>query len=165
MFAVGYGIETLAGIHENTDIGMFLASCLGVEGIGQTSTHLKQENPVQTVAFGPECEAYSLSDGKLPALVNEDDLVTVVHVEVTNPGDKVLPVPELALYTGKKYIYMETQVDFIRPGESLVLSYTLPFDYRDAAKFSTAEFSLLLREGKSSLEVGSAYLTTRPFGR
>ena len=164
VYAVGYGVEVLDGIHENTDIGIFIFSCLGVEGIGQTSVHLKQENPMQAVTFGPE-EGYALSDGKLPELANADDLVTVVHVEVNNPGDAVMPVPELALYTGKKYIYIEAQVDFIRAGESLLLSYTLPFDYRDAAKYSSAEFGLVPREGESSLEVGSAYLTTRPFGR
>ena len=165
VFAVGYGIEALSGIRENTDIGIFLASCLGVTDIGQTSTLLKQENAVQTVFFGPEHEAYSLSDGKLPELSNEDDLITVIHVETSNPGDTVLPVPELALYTGKKYIYVEAQVDYIQPGESLVLSYTMPFDYRTVPKYSSADFSLVLPEGESSLTVGTVYLTTRPFGR
>lgn len=164
VFAVGYGIEELSGIRENTDIGIFLASCLGVTDIGQTSTHLKQENAVQKVSFGAEHEIYSLSDGKLPALTNADDLVTVIHVEATNSGDTVLPVPELALYTGKKYIYIEAQVDFIQPGEDLMLSYTIPFDYRAAQKYSGADFGLVLTEGESCLDMGDAYLTTRPFG-
>ena len=85
---------------------------------------------------------------------------------VKNAGDTVLPVPVLILKTAQKEYTIEAQVDYIEPGETLLVGYTLPYNYRNYTKFQQIEeFALSVNGAEAELEISNLKLTGRCFGK
>lgn len=103
--AYGYRTEELEGIHENTDIAIFMASLLGVEEFGQTSISHKLNTDLEGLS--------------------EISNTRAIHVSVKNEGDRV-EAPALLIAMADKRGTAYCQTGYVEKGGSVVLSYVLP---------------------------------------
>ena len=144
VYALGYGIEALEGIKENTDIAGFVASVLGEEDFEQesvvTQLYDSKEGGVITLSFDETSSnvelltsAEFLTDESLKDAFHTQ-LISVqnaraLHVTVRNTGEEKVTLPALKIYTTGGALYEAiSQYAYIEGGETLDLTYVLPVE-------------------------------------
>lgn len=168
VFAAGYGVEALAGIKENTDIGILLASYLGEENHGQNSTIYTISEQKEVVTFDDKNREFEIPLKAISEIQESGDFVNAVHMIVKNAGDSVLQLPVLVIEAANKEYTVEPQVDYIAPGEELLVGYTIPSECRKNNVFTKIEKLILsMNDGdaEAELEFSAVKLTARPFGK
>ena len=129
VYAIGYGVENLGGIKENTDVAKFVASLLGEDEFGQKSDVYtlveKGEEPIK-VSFDENQECW-----ELPRDLFLRDLLSVknsraMHIRVKNTGNKEVHLPALLIEGNRIDTCVAPQRDFLDGGEEIILTYVLP---------------------------------------
>jgi len=129
VYAIGYGVENLGGIKENTDVAKFVASLLGEDEFGQKSDVYtlveKEENPIK-VSFGEKHERW-----EFPKDLFLKDLLAVknsraIHIRVKNPENTEIHLPALVIKGNGIDAFVAPQRDFLDGGEGIILTYVLP---------------------------------------
>jgi len=166
IFAAGYGVEALSGFVENTDIGIFIASLLGENEFGQKSTQYKILNDAISVKFDENNREYTIIHEDIPELQESKEFVNVFYLKVTNNSEEVEPTPVLTLRTAGRNYTIKSQLDYIDPDQTLLLGYTLPFEYRKYNKFSEIEeLVFTVENADAEFEFSSMTWVARTFGK
>lgn len=181
--AVGYRTEELNGIIENVDIAAFVASLLGEEDFGMASTRhtlldtskkanielLVEANKSIATAGDKAVEVSFSSDAefvipldKISKVQSSVDFVRVFHMTVKNSSDKTMELPTMKLtLDGDEYI-VEPQEDYIDAGETIILSYTFPYEAWGQDKLeSISELVFTIDGAESTIELSNMKLTER----
>ena len=128
VFALGYGIEELDTIKENTDVAGFVAAALGEDDFEQESSITKLDDVKDILT-------------QLASAKN----VRAIHYVAKNTGAEKVTTPALKIQTTDGATYDAVpQYAYIDAGESLTLTYILPVElWQDNAfaKVSSVELS------------------------
>ena len=140
VYALGYGIDELGGIMENTDIAGFVASLLGEEDFGQesivTQLYDDQENGMMKFSFDENNMHAELFTEELLAKIGAMQNVRAIHFTVRNMGEKVtLPALKIQATDGTTYDAIP-QYAYINGEETLDLTYVLPVELWQNHAFS-----------------------------
>ncbi|MBR6514678.1 MAG: alkaline phosphatase [Clostridia bacterium] len=180
VYALGAGVEeALDGILENTDIAAYVASLLGEEDFGIKSEHrtfIDETN--KSVIIDANDFAEATENGiKVSYDVQHTDLVIpldaltdktadiknarAVHIEITNTGDKRVPVPTLTLEETEDCI---PHHEYISPGETVTMAYIIHHAlWYDNMLNDITVISLGYGSGAyAEFEIGNIYITDRP---
>ena len=143
IYAMGYRTEELTGNHENTDIGIFVASLLGEEEWGtKSTTQVVVEYSKDEVIKG----TYELPMKDLEEGTKELKGIKVLHVTLENKSDKTLCLPMLQFkYKGEQYT-VEPQKSYIEPGETIQVDYPMPEKAWDRKMISKISDVVLVTE-------------------
>ena len=146
VFALGYGVEALDVIKENTDIAGFVAAALGEEDFGQESkvTKLFDGKGDKTIKLSFD---ESITNAELltnAAMIDEfrSQLASTVnaralHLVVRNAGEETVTLPALKIQTASGTSYDAVpQCAYINAGETLTLAYVLPVELWQSNAFS-----------------------------
>ena len=147
IYAMGYRTEELAGTHENTDVGIFVASLLGEEEWGTKSTTqvVKEYSKDEVIK-----ETYELPMKDLEEGTKELKGIKVLHVTLENKSDETLRLPVLQ-FTYKREQYMvEPQKSYIEPGETIQVAYPMPEKVWDRKMISNISDVVLVTEGENA---------------
>lgn len=189
VFAAGYGTETLTGIHENTDLGIFVAGLLGEESFGVNSTtrtlidtgkradvkSLQKANPTAdesefvskekdtlVVAFDENDQDFVLPLEDVSEILDEVESLRTIHMTVTNKADKVMQLPEMKVVFSEKEYIVESEKEYIEPGETMVLSYVFPTKcWKSNAIEKLTELKFTVNGAESELEISDICITER----
>ncbi len=179
VYALGKGVEALNGILENTDLAAFVAGLLGEDDFGVKSTHhtLIDETNKSVIIEANSFAAATDNGIKVSFDSNNSDLVIplealrditanidnmrAVHIEITNTGDKRVPVPTLTLEETEDCI---PHHEYISPGETVTMAYILHHAFWETDMIDDfTVFSLGYGNGVSAeFEIGNIYVTDRP---
>lgn len=147
VYAIGYGVEELSGIRENTDIAMFIASLMGEKNFGQKSE-------VHSVVTKEEGEQWKVSFDEtnyrwnLPIDTLQEELATIenaraIHVKVKNVSDGEVHLPALIIKGQGIDTSVDAQVDYLKAEEEIILTYALPEEcWKDGVMGSVTEMAL-----------------------
>lgn len=157
VLAAGYGTESLYGIQENVDIGMFVASLLGEEEFGHKSTrHLVLDKKESTDG------TFTIPLDKLEKTFEEIKNARVLHVTIENEGEELAALPELQLTHNEREYIVEPQIDYLDEGETIIASYVLPAACWKANQLrKVTEMVLTTNDVKSELAFSEFYMTER----
>lgn len=133
VYALGYGIDALGGIMENTDIAQFVASLLGEENFGQdsvvTGIYDDQTNGKLKFTFDETNICRELFSEDMLAKFDTVKNVRALHFPVTNKGTEKVTLPALKIQTAAGATYdVIPQYAYINAGETLDLTYVLPVE-------------------------------------
>ena len=147
IYAMGYRTEELTGNHENTDIGIFVASLLGEEEWGtKSTTQVVVEYSKDEVIKG----TYELPMKDLEEGTKELKGIKVLHVTLENKSDETLCLPMLQFkYKGEQYT-VEPQKSYIEPGEMIQVDYPMPEKAWDRKMISKISDVVLVTETESA---------------
>lgn len=187
VFAAGYRTEELSGVHENTDIGIFVASLLGEEEFGHTSTThtLLDTNEKEDVKVLLDANP-SAAEGKDTVIATFDETHTefvvpidkctelqetveylrVFHMTVTNTSNVRLPLPTMNFEHMRKAYSVKPQDDYIEPGETVELSYVFPTECWALKQLENISQLIFSVEGaNATLEFSNMRVTERSGGK
>lgn len=139
VYALGYGIEELEGIKENTDIAGFVASILGEDDFetdsAVTNLYDGQAQGALKLSFDEATQGVELLNDELSAKLDAVQNARALHMTVSNTGEEVVTLPALKLHTAEGLTYDAIpQYAYIQPGETLELTYVLPVElWQDGA--------------------------------
>ena len=165
VYAAGWRTEELANTNDNVDVGMFVASLLGVEEFGEKSTLETLVEGEVVLTYDAEKQTLVLPMEAFSEKLKAAENPRVLYVTVKNPGDSIAVLPDLILRTPLEEI-VEPQVDYIGGGETMLVSYVLPGDLwmqKDFAKLLSAAFSA--EAGQENLEFSDLILKERAPGK
>lgn len=167
VYAVGYGVEALAGNQENTDVAIFLAELMGEDNFGQRSEiyelfDVTDKDNVDAVIARNDCaDAVTLTNNGL--LVNygkgegmimnmyvpkdvfelpaeEYDTVTAFRVTMTNMSDSGKRLPSCGVKTADGNLYTAGErITYIDPGETITYTYNLDARFRHTGSLAEVE--------------------------
>ncbi len=159
VLAAGYRTEELKGTHENTDIGIFVASLLGEEEFGEKSeTTVLLENKKEVEITLKDKKAYELPMKELAEGAKELKSIKVLHVTLENKTEEVLPLPSLEFTYRKKAYVVEAQKGYIQPGETIQIDYPMPESVLNRKLMSN------ISDVQLSIETGTATYSLKNIG-
>ena len=159
IFAMGYRTEELAGTHENTEVGAFVASLLGEEEFGAKSTTqvVKEYSKAEVVKGTYELPMKELEEG-----TKELKGVKVLHVTLENTTEETLRLPELQFTYRRERYTVEPQKSYIEPGETIQVDYPMPEKIWDRKLMSNiSEVVLSVEEDAASFLIQNIQVTSR----
>jgi len=154
VLAAGYRTEELSGTHENTDIGIFVASLLGEKEFGAKSTtkvavdYSKEKGEVVTLR-GVD-NNYKLPMEELQKVAEDMKAVKVLHVTLENNTEEVQRLPQLQFKYKMKEYTVKPQKGYIKPGETIQVDYPLPEKTWGKKLLSTISDPILMVEQESA---------------
>lgn len=159
IFAMGYRTEELAGTHENTEVGAFVASLLGEEEFGaKSTTQVVKEYSQEEVVKG----TYELPMKELEEGTKELKGVKVLHVTLENKTEETLRLPELQFTYKRERYTVEPQKSYIEAGETIQVDYPMPEKTWDRKLMSNiSEVVLSVEEDAASFLIQNIQVTSR----
>lgn len=134
VYALGYGIEGLEGIKENTDIADFVAGVLGEEEFAETEsvvTELYNGQSQETLQFSFDASTTNaeLLTADLATKIGAVKNARALHMTVCNTAAETVTLPAIKITTADGAIYEAIpQYGYIKAGETLELTYVLPVE-------------------------------------
>lgn len=159
IFAAGYRTEELRDTHENTDIGIFVASLLGEEEFGAKSTSETVVNyDKEEVVKG----TYNLPMTKIEEGTKDLKGVKILSATLQNTSEERLRLPVLQ-FTYKRAIYtIEPQKSYINPGETILVNYPMPENAWDRKIMSNiSDVSLSVEDETAEFILKNIQVTSR----
>ena len=147
VYAIGYGVEKLSGIRENTDIAAFVASLMGEDEFGEKSKTYslfsKEEGEQLTIDIDETNYRWDLPKDMLLEELATAKNVRAVHINTKNVSGGEVHLPALMIRGESIDISVAPQVDYLEAGEEMMLTYVLPKTcWKDNAFASITEMSL-----------------------
>jgi len=147
VYAIGYGVEELTGIRENTDIAMFIASLMGETNFGQKSevhsVDTKEEGEKWEVSFDEANYRWDLPIDTLQKELATIENARAIHVKVKNVSDGEVHLPALIIKGQGIDTSVDAQVDYLKAEEEIILTYALPEEcWKDGVMGSVTEMAL-----------------------
>jgi len=133
VYALGYGMEALGGIMENTDIAGFVAALLGEENFAQESVvkgiYDDTANGKIKVFFDEINTSHALFTEETLTKFDDVKNARAIHFPITNAGTDKVTLPALKITTAAGETYAAVpQYPYIAAGETLDLTYVLPVE-------------------------------------
>ena len=133
VYALGYGIEGLAGIKENTDVAGFVASVLGEEDFEQDSVIVDvmdgQAQGMLQLSFDEADIDQEIWNAGIAEILSNVKNARAIHMTLRNTGEEAVTLPALKIQTTDGMTYDAiSQYAYIQPGETLELTYVLPVE-------------------------------------
>ncbi len=142
VYALGYGIEELDVIKENTDIAGFVASILGEEDFAEkksvvTNLYDGQSQGALEFSFDASNTSVELFGDDLAGAISSLQNVRAIHMTVSNKGAEKVTLPALKIQMADGAIYEAIpQYAYIDAGETLELTYVLPMELWETDAFA-----------------------------
>ena len=150
IYAMGTRTEELAGTHENTDVGAFVASILGETEFGaKSTTQVIVEYSEEKTMNG----TYELPMTELEEGTKELKGIKVLHVTVENKTNDTLRLPVLQFTFRKEQYEIEPQKSYIAPGETIQIDYPISEKVWDRKMMSNISNVVLKAEDESATYV------------
>ena len=133
VYGLGYGIEKLNGIKENTDVAGFVAELLGEKDFAKKSAVTKiydgKANGAIKFAFDENERGKDLLTQDYLERITVAQNARAIHMTVKNAGEEkvTLPALKIQMKDGTSYDAV-SQCAYINGGESLDLTYILPVE-------------------------------------
>ena len=148
VYAVGYGVGELSGLVDNTHIARFTAGLMGEENFGHGSVikpffNIKSDSVVQAfVEINENCTR--AENGGISVVIGdvgteivlpmehicgeetEFSDVRTINITYHNTGDTAVNPPGILIFNSGTEYRLRDWCIFIKPGESLTMSYVLP---------------------------------------
>lgn len=133
VYALGYGIEALGGIMENTDVAGFVAALLGEENFAQESVvkgiYDDTANGKIKLSFNETNTSHALFTEEMLTKFDDVKNARAIHFPITNAGTDKVTLPALKITTAAGETYAAVpQYPYIAAGETLDLTYVLPVE-------------------------------------
>ncbi len=153
VLAAGYRTEELSGTHENTDIGIFVASLLGEKEFGAKSTTkvaVDYSKKGEAVTLSGSDNIYKLPMEELQKAAEDMKAVKILHVTFENNTEEVQRLPQLQFKYRMKEYAVKPQKGYIKPGETIQVDYPMPEKTWSKKLLSTISDPILMVEQESA---------------
>lgn len=165
VLAAGWRTEGLSVTNDNADVGIFVASLLGVEDFGATSTMTSLIEGEAVFAHDAEKARMNIPLAELSDKLSAVENPRVLYVTVQNPGDGRAKLPDLVIRNPLETI-VEPHVDYMDGGQTMIVSYVLPTELwikKNFEKVLTMDF--VTGEGQENLVYSDLMIKERPAGK
>lgn len=129
VYAIGYGVEALSGIHENVDVAAFIASLMGESDFGQKSEVYpllyKEGEEKLTATFSEANYRWDLPKDEFLRDLSAVTNARAIHIKTKNVSTEKVHLPVLVLKGTNLEAYVAPQVDYLEAGEEMMLTYVL----------------------------------------
>ena len=129
VYAIGYGVEALSGIHENVDVASFIASLMGESNFGQKSEVypliLKNEGEHLTATFDEKSNRWNLPMDQFLRDLSSVKNGRAIHILTKNTSAEKVHLPVLVISWNGSEAFIAPQVDYMNAGEEMMLTYVL----------------------------------------